>query len=61
MADQATIDYYIKWKHERNRAQSLGKTHYADNCQIELTRLEGLYPELVGRNCTCHTYSACTG
>jgi len=61
MADQATIDYYIKWKHEKNRAIGLGKVNYAANCQIELDRLEGSNPELVGLNCSCGVYSGCTG
>jgi len=53
MADQATINYFKSWKHEKNRAVKNGKTNYAANCQIEITRLEGLYPELIGETCIC--------
>jgi hypothetical protein len=61
MADQATITYYKKWKHEKNRATALGKVHYGENCQIELDRLVGLYPELSTVNCDCGEFPACTG
>lgn len=61
MADEQTINYYKKWKHEKNRAVALGKDNYAANCNIELQRLETQYPELVGVNCNCGQYSGCTG
>lgn len=61
MADQATIDYYVSWKHEKNRAVDLGKTNYATNCQVEIDRLLGEYPELSSENCDCGVYTGCTG
>ena len=61
MADQATIIYYKKWKHEKNRAVALGKTNYANNCQIEIDRLLELSPELSSENCDCGQYQGCNG
>lgn len=61
MADEQTITYYKKWKHEKNRGNDLGKSNYVANCNIELARLESLYPELAGLNCNCGQYSGCTG
>lgn len=47
MADKATEDYYKGWLHEKKRAQSTGHSHYEANCDIEITRLELTYPELL--------------
>ncbi len=53
MANKKTEDYYISWKHEKKRANRLGKPNYEKNCDIEIHRLEKENPELKVKECNC--------
>ena len=53
MADQATIDKYKSWLHEKKRGDYFAHTNYAGDCQEVADYMAALYPELAGQDCAC--------
>ena len=59
MADD--LAYYKTVRHEKNRANDLGKTNYESNVNVEIIRLEVEHPEFCGEQCGCGEFTNCTG
>lgn len=55
------LTYYKSIRHEKNRANDLGKKNYEANMNIEIIRLETGHPEFLGKQCDCGKFTNCTG